>query len=402
MLKKYLEQQKRKYEEKLSCLKREAEAFENSEDVKEIISFNVEEHKKKVDELTKELEEVVRQLATLEQEEEKEKIKNRKDNKPMNTRKQFYAELAERNKDFIKEFQSLVSRGVAGGKLAVPFEVLDVVFDTLKENPILSLCTLINSEKQGRVVLLTEFPEAFWAEKSGVDQSKNYAVHKVDFSDYTLEQYLAIAQNDEEDLGRLLDEIVGLMAQSIARKLAKDILNGDGDRCPVGILTAINASVEPAWHSATTVPFANISADHKLEVTLKDKSTIADYMKIVKSLKKAKEHGKDKFTVLMSRKTYEALAALVATVPEWRVSLLSDNALPLLPNVVLCEECGNNIVAGYFENYAIVVRRNTVIETSRDYKFAENQTCIKLTKRVDGRPLFADSFATVVVTTTEL
>lgn len=213
------------------------------------------------------------------------------------------------------------------------------------------------------------------------------------FSDYTLEQFLAIDQNDEDDLGKVLEEIISLMAKSIARKLLKDLVNGDGDRCVVGISHALNATDAPAYHSATTVPFTSLKTTNLKDVKILGKGGITEYMDLVQFLKTAKPHGQKDHTVLMNQATYDALVAVIAQVPEWRVSLLNNNNLPLLNRVVISETIEDNkVVAGYFNLYTFVLRRNDRLETSRDYKFAENKTCIKITKRIDGRPLFYDAF----------
>lgn len=409
MLKRYLEHRKAILLEKKEKLKEKVEQFKHSTSIQEVVDFNEQELLQENETLEKELSEVEENLKSLEVQEEEVKTpkvegetnEERKVTYMLNREirnKGFYQELATREKQFVQDFIDIVKRNVSGSKLLIPFEVLDVVYDVLKEDAVLSLCRLIQSDKQGRVAILTDFPEAFWVEKSGVNQNQTYAIHKVDLMDYTLEQFLAVDQNVEEDLGSVLQEIIQLMAKSIARKLVKDVFNGDGDRCTVGIIHALNTTEAPAYHAASTLPYESVKATNVKDIKILNKGGVTEYMELVQFLKSAKPHGSTNHSVIMNQATFDSLVSVIAQVPEWRISLLGNSALPLLNHVVISELLENNqIVAGYFDHYVLVLRRNDVLETSRDYKFAENKTCIKITKRIDGRPLFYNAFVSATL-----
>lgn len=303
-------------------------------------------------------------------------------------------------KQFAEDFKNMIAtRGVSNAQVAVPTDLVEVIVDVMKEDKLFAAIDIQVVSGRARYAVFGEMPEAFWTAK-GIKKDHNYKIAYAELSDYTLENYIAIQNEHVEDLGNYIYLIITELADSVLRKLQKEIFVGDGSNSCVGIKTFLATTSKPAYYNEETRgTYTAVKTTNVVEVKCLGGGK-AGYLELVKTLGLAKKHQQTKLHLCMNEATYRKLLVELAQAETGFTAALATAAdqLPLLGDVILTEALADdNVVLGYFKNYKGVIRRDLKTEVSTDYMFGENQTCYKVTVRTDGTPLFADSFVDITL-----
>lgn len=306
--------------------------------------------------------------------------------------------------NFASDMKKYQQRDLLGAQFAVPTQIIDVVVDLLKEHDVLNAVDMKNVKGYARVAYFSEFPEAYWTDKSH-DKSDAKKIYTMDLDGYGLANYLALDAYQEEDLSSYITVVVEALAESISTKLEEAIFKGDGSNCPAGIKPYVAATSKPDYYNAEKQgKFVSVSKTNVKTVAVYGKGADG-YKELAKQLVSLKKHaGSKEISLAMTEATFKKLLLELTSSDAGFNAVLanSEKELPLMGKVLFTEKLADdNVVAGYFDTYKLPVRDEIKIERSAHYEFADNKVCYRATTRVDGRPMFGDAFMDITLTKAE-
>lgn len=411
-----------KREAELTAAVEEAATEEEQNAVsEEIEKFEAEknEHEEKRQGLQKEIDDLEAALAEEEREapvpapvEEKE-IEERKETKPMDKREKFFGlDFEERSKFFeneevksflgevrtcMKEKRSLSNVGVTIPEVMLPM-IKQIAYETSK---LASRVYKVSVTGTARQTIMGTIPEAVWTEMCANLNELDLGFNETEVDGYKVGGFFTVCNATLEDSdANLATELLTAIGQSIGKALDKAIVYGKGTKMPLGIVTRLAQTTDPGT-GTTERPWTDLHTSHIKAGT--GATGIALFKEIIKNKKLAKNDYFDQgITWLMSQETHDALiaesidknasAAIVAgtngTMPVIGGEIVE---LPFIPE--------GTIVFGYMDAYLLAERAGMQLGQSEHVKFLQDQTVFKGTARYDGKPVIAEAFAVISLTT---
>lgn len=400
-----VENEQKKAEEKLAEIK--AVEKEISE---EIAKIEVEEKSKSAEKAEEEAEEKSEpEIKTNSKVTTENVCETKKENEQMKlTTREKIQNLVLREKEAMQNFASDMKkyqkRDLLGAQFAVPAQIIDVVVDLLKEHDVLSAVDMKNVKGYARVAYFSEFPEAYWTDKSH-EKSETKKIYTMDLDGYGLANYLALDAYQEEDLSTYITVVVEALAESISTKLEEAIFTGDGSNCPAGIKTYVAATSKPDYYNEEKQgKFVAVNKTNVKTVAVYGKGADG-YKELAKQLVNLKKHaGSKEISLAMTEATFKKLMLELTSSDAGFNAVLANpkKELPLMGKVLFTEKLADdNVVVGYFDTYKLPVRDEIKIERSTHFEFADNKVCYRATMRADGRPMFGDAFMDITLTKAE-
>ena len=374
-------------DEERSAVESEVEAFEAEE----------KENGDQIAELENDIRALENELKEVETEEEPEDpAEERKENKPMSIRKNFFGMTMQERDQFIaredvQKFLGTVrtamqeKRAITGAGLLIP----EVIIGLLREN-VIDYSKLYKHvfvrrvPGTGRMIIQGSIPEAVWTEACAKLNELDLSFSQVEVDGFKVGGYFRICNATLEDSDiDLAAELINVLGQAIGFALDKAILYGTGVKMPVGIVTALEAVTSTpniVSHAATVVDIALI------------KALVGD-AGLVKS-----KYSRGAKVWVMNEATYSTLIAnsLEVTAAGAVVSAINGQ-MPVVGGVieVLNFVPDNVIIGGYFDLYLLAERAGTAISTSEHAFWIEDETGFKGTARYDGKVLDANAFVAI-------
>lgn len=380
----------------------------------EIEKFDTEkaEHDQKVESLDNEIRDLETGLDELEKKDETAPEpaadpvpEERKDRRIMETRKFFGMNAQERDAFFaredIKEFLAQVrtcmkeKRAVSNAGLLIPEVMLPLLRQVVSENS--KLIGKVNKQDvpgTGRQTIMGTIPEGVWTEMCGKLNELDLTFNGVEVDGYKVGGFIAICNATLEDSDvALATEIINALGASIGYALDKAIVYGTGTKMPLGFVTRLAQTSEPADYPATARPWADL---HSSNIAKTNQTGINLFKAIVGAKKVANnDYSKDNLVWVMNENTHDDLvaesigvninAAIVAgmqdTMPVIGGEIIE---LPFIPD--------GDIAYGHLDLYLLAERAGTQIGSSEHARFVEDQTVFKGTARYDGQPVIAEGF----------
>lgn len=440
MLKKELDQKRKAYEElvskdaefearnaELEQAIEEAETDEEKATVREAIDqyeTEVAEHeqaKTDLDEEIRGLENSLDELEKAQAEPVDEKVnepvkEERKENVNMETRKFFGMSTQERDMFFAREdVQNYLSevrthikekRALTNVGLTIPEVMLGIIRENIIEYS--KLYKHVNVRQlggDGRLVVMGTIPEAVWTDCCANLNELDLAFNDVEVNCWKVGGYFAVCNANLEDSDiALASELLTAIGQAIGLALDKAILYGTGTRMPLGAVTRLAQTSQPADYPATARPWADLHTTNMIALG-SGLSGAALISAIVTAFGKAKgKYSRGEKVFVMNETTYTAIAA--ATVSVNAEGAIVTGVLDRMPVVggiieVLDFVPDNVIIGGYFDLYLLAERAGTQFATSEHVKFLADQTVMKGTARYDGQPAIAEGFVAMALGTTK-
>lgn len=393
----------------------QAETKEERETVERAIeTFEADKraHKDKTETLTSAVKDLERRLAETEQ---KQAQTARKDEMQMHTagNKNFFGmNLQERNaffadtqvRSFLDDVRTAIreKRTIQNVGLTIPEVMLPLLKQVMEQtSKLLNRVHSVNVSGTARQVIMGDVPEAVWTEMCATLNALDLGFNDIEVDGYKVGGYFAVcnavlADNDVN----LAGEIIETLGRSIGRALDKAIVYGTGTKMPLGIVTRLAQTEEPANYLATARPWTDVSASNVLTGT--GATGVALFKEIVANTAPLlNDYFQSGLTWVMNKKTHMHLivnsmdknlnAAIVAGISDSMPVIGGDIVeLPFVPD--------NHIIYGYFDAYLLAERAGTVIEQSREVRFIEDQTVFRGTARYDGQPVIAEAFGVMTIT----
>ena len=404
----------------------EAETDEEKKVVEEEVE-KFETEKAELDEKSKALEDEVteleKELADQEAEQEKPapieetpKEEERKVNTNMETREFFGMNMQERNvffaRDDVKSFLENVrtcikeKRALTNVGLTIP----EVMLGLLKENieNYSKLYKHVNVRRingVGREVVMGTIPEAVWTECCANINELDLSFSDVTVDCYKVAGFFAVCNANLEDSDiNLASEILIALGQAIGLALDKAILYGTGTKMPLGIVTRLAQTSQPAGYPATQRQWVDLHTSNIKAINSAGMTAAEMFAAIITNFGAAKgKYSRGEKVWVMNETTYTALIAKTVSInAQGQIVSGVNGSMPVVGGIieVLNFVPDNVIIGGYFDLYLLGERAGNQFASSEHYKFLADQTVFKGTARYDGQPVIAEGFVAMGINNT--
>ena len=399
-------------EEEKSVVEEEVEKFENEK-------AEAEEKEKT---LASEVDDLEKGLVEMEAEQEKEpepvepKEEERKVNDKMETRKFFKMNAQERDQFFAREdvqnylgeVRSAIKekRALTNVGLTIP----EVFMGLIKEN-------LIDYSKlykhvdvraisgEGRMAIMGTIPEAVWTDCCGAINELDLVFNDVEVNCWKVAGYFAVCNANLEDSDvALATELIIALSKAIGLALDKAILYGTGTRMPLGVVTRLAQTSQPAGYSATARTWVDLHTSNIKAINSSGMTAAQLFAAIVADFGAAKgKYSRGEKVWVMNEATYaELMAKTISVNADGNVVAGLNGTMPVLGGVIEILDFvpDHVIIAGYFDLYLLGERAGSKFATSEHVRFLQDQTVFKGTARYDGLPMIAEGFVAIGLSNT--
>ena len=427
-------------EEKEALAKREAEAEtaieelteESTDDEKQAVSEEVEaietakadleqqeadlnEEVRKIEESIEALEKEQGEEPAEEEPEEKPEEKNeREETKVIKTRTEFYGMSRAEQAEFIQreDVNALLStvrtaltekRAITGAGLTIPEVMLGMIRENILEYSKLYKHATVRAIKgSGREIVMGTIPEAVWEDCCGILNELDLTFNDAEVGCWKVAGYFDIcnaelADNDVDLAGNLIEAL----GQAIGFALDKAILYGTGTRMPLGVVTRLAQTSQPADYPTTARTWVDLHSTNVIKI---NKTGVELFQAIVEDggLAKGKYSRGEKVWV-MNEKTYTYLQSQGLSINAAGVIVSGINGtMPVAGGVVEVLDFvpDYDVITGYFDLYLLAEREGTTIDQSEHVHFIADRTVFRGRARYDGLPVIAEGFVLLNVKNT--
>ena len=315
------------------------------------------------------------------------------------TRARFFEQ--ENVKNWVEDIRDKCKRGVKNGTVLIPVEVLDVIRPAVETMSKLYRHVRVRRiSGTGRQPILGEVPEAVWTEACGTLNEEDIKYYECTLDGYKVGGYIPVCNALLEDsVIALGEEVMRMLAASIAKALDKAILYGTGTKMPLGIVTRLAQSSDPS-DTNTTVPWTDLHSSNVITIANTYTGKELYQQLVIASGAAEASNVLEPMFAAMNRKTWvwlKAQAAAFDAAGALRADL--DGILPIIgAEIEIINDMPDyNIVMGYGEKYPLGERSEVVVDFSEHAMFIEDHTVFRGRARYDGRPAVAEAFVVVGV-----
>lgn len=316
----------------------------------------------------------------------------------------------EDTRDFLQRVRALRSQqnSANGAELGIPTEFMSILRDLTYQNS--KLWPYVHSEfvrGHARQNIVGTGAEAVWSEMLGNVNEITLDFTQLEIEGYMLSGYMAISNaylQDDADL-QLLTSILNAMGEANARALDKAIVYGTGKKMPVGFISRLAATAQPAWWGNDQGEFTDLHSSHILKLDIDSTSGAAFFGTLVEALGVADPKYSDgRVFWIMNRKTHiRLMAKALAFDSAAALAAGINNTFPIVGgDIIELEFMADNDIAGGFGSLMRMVEREGFAIASSDIPlFLRNMTVFRALGRYDGKPARGEGFVLVNFHNTE-
>lgn len=391
-------------EEDRNAVEEQVEALTSEKEEHEEAKGNLE---KEIEKIEGEMEEEEARSAAAAKKPEK---KDERGNNIMETRKKFFGmNMQERDaffaredvKTFLQRMRDLreQKRTVKGAELAIPTVILDLIKENIIEYS--KLYKHVNVRPvpgKARQTIMGTIPEGIWTEMCGKLNELELSFNAAEVDGYKVGGFVAVCNAILEDTDiALATEIIAALGKAIGLALDKAIIYGTGTKMPMGIVTRLAQTEQPADYDENAREWENLSESNLIVVT--GKTDLALFKALIEGTGKAKgkfSSGKKFWAMSETTKTTLLANALGVNVAGALVAGMNSE-MPVIGGKI--EELSfipdGVIVGGFGDLYLLAEREGASVAQSEHVRFIEDQTVFKGTARYDGVPVIAEGFVAI-------
>lgn len=249
---------------------------------------------------------------------------------------------------------------------------------------------------EGRMTIMGTIPEAVWTEMCANLNELDMSFYEAEVDGYKVGGFIPVCNANLEDSEiDLAAEIITALGAAIGKALDKAILYGTGIKMPLGVLTRLAQTSEPANAPAAGRPWVDLHTSN-IKAISSSLTGLELYQRIMLDSANAKgKYSRGEKVWVMNEATYTKLkAAMLAVNAAGAVVSGIEGTLPVIGGTVEVLEFmpDDTIIGGYFDLYLLAERAGTRISQSEHYRFLADQTIFKGTARYDGLPVIAEAF----------
>ena len=377
------------------------------------------EHEEKKQALEREISDLEEELRQLEEAQEmpieapaEEKAERKKEVTYMN-RNKFFGMNAQESAAFVQredvqaflgEVRSCIreKRALTNVGLTIPTVMLGLLRENIENYS--KLYKHVNVRRVGgeaRLIIMGTYAEAVWTECCANLNELDLGFYNEEFDCWKVGGYFAVcnATIEDSDLD-LIAELLTALGQGIGLALDKAILYGTGSHMPLGIVTRLAQTAQPAGYPATARPWVDLHSSNILTIANTEEG--ADLFKaIILDAGAAKgKYSRGEKVWVMNETTYTFLTSNALVIDAGGAIVSGVNgSMPVAGGIieVLSFVPDYVIIGGYFDLYTLCERAGQKFATSEHVRFLQDQTVLKGTARYDGAPSIAEGFVAIGV-----
>lgn len=295
----------------------------------------------------------------------------------------------------IKEKRALTNVG-----LTIPEVMLGIIRENIMEYSKLYKHVFVRQVNgEGRLVVMGTVPEAVWTDCCANLNELDLSFFDEEVNCWKVGGYFAVCNANLEDSDvALASELLTAIGQAIGLALDKAILYGTGTRMPLGVVTRLVQTTEPADYSTTARPWADLHTSN-IKTIASTVTGIDLFKAIILDAGNANSvYSRGTKVWVMNEKTYTTVIASGVSIDANGAIVAGVNGtMPVVGGVieVLNFVPDNVIIGGYFDCYLLAERAGTRFATSEHVRFLQDQTVFKGTARYDGKPVIAEAFVAI-------
>lgn len=309
----------------------------------------------------------------------------------------------------VKQFMDTVrgalfeKRAISGAGLLIPTVFLDLLRENVMEYAKLPKhVNLVAISGEGVKPIMGTIPEAVWTDCCGKLNEIDLAFNEVEVACWKVGGFFPICNANLEDADiNLASELMTALAQAIGIALDKAILYGLGTRMPLGVVTRLAQTSQPADYPADARPWVDLHTSNIIKI---NKTGVELFQAILTESAASKgKYSRGERVWVMNETTYTYLKAQGLSINAAGAIVSGiDGTMPVAGGVVEVLDFVPNydVVTGYFDLYLLAERAGTQISQSEHVLFTEDRTVFKGTARYDGQPAIAEGFALLNVKNT--
>lgn len=336
----------------------------------------------------------------------------RKEIKNMNTRDKIFSKMTMQERDeffarndvkeFLGEIRSCIKekRALTNVGLLVPTIMLGLLRQNIEDYSKLYRHVYVRPIKgEGREVVEGAIPEAVWTDCCGNLNELALNFNDLEVNCWKVGGFIPVCNATLEDSDiDLAGEILTALGQAIGKALDKAILYGAGTRMPLGIVTRLAQTSEPASYPATARAWVDL---HTTNILTTSATGSALFAAIVSNMAKAKgKYSRGEIVHVMNETTYSYLMAQAIGVDATGAIVSRINGtMPVIGGIIEVLDFipDYNVISGYYDLYLLAERAGVQLSSSEHVKFLEDKTIFKGTARYDGKPRIAEGFVVTAV-----
>lgn len=315
-------------------------------------------------------------------------------------------------RDDVKAFAERVrklgreKRAVSGGQLLIPEVLLPLMRQAVEERS--QLIKYVNLQQVGgtaRESIMGTMPEAVWTEMCAKLNELNLVFNAAEVDGYKVGGFIPVCNALLEDNDvNLVSQVLWALLCAIAVALDKAILYGTGTKMPLGIVTRLAQTSQPASYPADARAWADLHTSNIQKIG-SSVTGISLFQQLLLSFGAAKKkygaggkfwamNEKTHMKLVAEAMSFNAAGAIVtgvgATMPVIGGDIVELDFIP-----------DDNIIAGYGELYLLAERAGIEVANSEHFLFTSDKTVYKATARYDGLPVIAEGFVVIGINNTD-
>ena len=325
-------------------------------------------------------------------------------NMPVETRTALFAR--EDVRGFVARAREAASqrRSISGGDLLIPEIMLPVLRTVVEESSkLLKHVNLQHVRGTSRQTIVGVIPEAVWTEMCAKLNELQLGFNATEMDGYKVGGFIPVCNAllaDASDVD-LANEIIITLGRAIGLALDKAILYGTGTKMPLGIVTRLAQTEQPAGYSTKDRPWVDLHTTNIKSITAANSTGIKLFQSTVDVTGALQnDYAVGDLFWAMNKKTYNKFVAEAMSVnAAGAVVSGMSKTMPVLGGAVetLNFIPDNVVITGYGELYALAERAGTAITQSEHVRFIDDQTVFKGTARYDGKPVIAEGFVAFAI-----
>lgn len=308
-------------------------------------------------------------------------------------------------KSFIAQARAAITekRAIEGAGLLVPKVMLDLLRENMMEySKLTKHVNFVTVSGEARKPIMGTIPEAIWTDCCGKLNEIDLTFNQMEVACWKVGGFFGICNADLEDSDiDLASELIIALGQAIGLAVDKAIVYGLGTRMPLGVVTRLAQTSEPADYPATARPWVDLHTSNIIKI---NKTGVELFQAILEDSAAAKgKYSRGERVWVMNETTYTYLKSQGLSINAAGAIVSGiDGSMPVAGGVVEVLEFipDYDVVSGYFDLYVLAERAGTKINQSEHVRFLDDQTVFKGTARYDGAPAIAEGFVLMNVKNT--
>ena len=312
----------------------------------------------------------------------------------------------EESKTFLSTVRDAIAnkRAIANVGVLIPDVYLNLIrTEIARTSRLMRYVRVVNVSGDAVQPIMGSIPEAVWTDCCGALNEISLGFNQIEAGCHKVGAYMAVCNATIEDSDiALATEIVTALATSIAKGKDKAILFGTGIKMPLGIVTRLAQTSQPADWDALAPAWTDLHTSNVITLNIDASSGAAFFQALIEKLAVAKPKdvtNNDSLVWVMNRKTHLHILAKALAFNAQAALVASTTLMPIIGGTVIefedDEIADNEIIGGFFGNYLMAERSGMRIGSSDAPLYLKDMTVFKATDRCDGKPVFGEAFVIV-------